>query len=173
MKEAKLITDRPLKDRLDDLFNDPEKTLDTICSAVSGGGSATDLCRGWRIPYGVVMNWVREDKDRSRRYDSAVSDRGDWVIESLLKELQSIALFDIRDIYEADGKLKLPKDWPSAVSQAVMSVGAKGEVKFHSKIKAIELLGKNLDIFKDKIEHTGQVTLEDIVGGAYVTKDSG
>ena len=40
------------------------------------------------------------------------------------------------------------------------------KVAFWSKEKGIELLGKHLSMFIEKHEHTGSLTLEDIVAGS-------
>lgn len=37
------------------------------------------------------------------------------------------------------------------------------EVKFHSKEKALEMLGRHLKLFTDKVEHSGEVTLNTIM----------
>ncbi len=39
------------------------------------------------------------------------------------------------------------------------------EVKLHSKEKALELMARHFGMLKDKMEHSGKVTLEDLVAG--------
>lgn len=39
------------------------------------------------------------------------------------------------------------------------------EVKMHSKEKALELMARHFGMLKDKMEHSGKVTLEDLVAG--------
>jgi len=40
------------------------------------------------------------------------------------------------------------------------------KVKFLDKLKAIEVLGKNLKMFVDRVEHSGSLTLEQMVEGS-------
>ncbi|RLF67103.1 MAG: hypothetical protein DRN30_00730 [Thermoplasmata archaeon] len=166
------MNNRPLHEKLKTLFDNEEETVDTICSAIAGGGTAVDLCKLWGVPYGTVMNWMRKDRTRTRRHTEAINDRGDWIVESVLEELRKMAMVDVRGCYDADSKLLPVKEWPEDLARSVASVDKKGTVKFHSKLKAIELLGKNLDIFRERLEVTGRVTLEDIVGGTSVGEDS-
>jgi phage terminase small subunit len=39
------------------------------------------------------------------------------------------------------------------------------QFKEHGALKAAELLGKHLKLFTDKVEHSGKITLEDIIAG--------
>ncbi len=75
--------------------------------------------------------------------------------------------------------MKQPKDWPDRIAKSVTSVkvreefldGAKiGEIKelrLACKLKASELIGKNLSLFVDRVEHSGKITLEDLVAASY------
>lgn len=161
---------------------EPDATMSVICSFVSNGGSIINLIKTWDVPYPEVLAWIRKDKERARKYEQALSDRSEWTIEQLLTQLRNIAMFDIRQIYDQDNNLKPVTEWPPEAAQAVEAikvdeiyegygaertqVGETKQVKLWSKIKAIELLGKNLKLFIDHIEHSGSLKLEDLVGGS-------
>lgn len=163
------------------LYEDPE-LLSKICKHVSSGGSVISLADLWQVSFGELMGWIRLDKDRSTRYEMALKDRQEWMFERVIQELQDIATLDIKDIFESDGRLKPIDQWPKAARAAVVGVevveefdgrgderiqtGWNKKVKLADKIKALELIGRNLGSWTDKIEHTGTLTLEDIISGA-------
>ena len=41
------------------------------------------------------------------------------------------------------------------------------KIKFWDKPRALELLGKNQKLFTEKVEHSGSVTLEQLVAGSH------
>lgn len=103
--------------------------------------------------------------------------------DEILAELRRIALSDIGQAFAADGKLKpiheIPEDtrramagletdelWaPIGDGEGRAHIGDIRKVKFWDKLRALELLGKNLKLFTDKVEHSGNVTLEQLVAG--------
>jgi hypothetical protein len=170
---------KSMREREEKLFLDEETTMEVICANVASGGSLTKLCKTWDIRFWSVMKWIREDKDRSKRYDDSIRDRGEWAKETLLMELQAIALSDIRQIYNDDGSLKDVSEWPDEVASVVSSletveefqgkgkdkesIGYNKKLKLWNKEKALELLGKYHDLFMDRLHHSGAITLEDLV----------
>lgn len=100
----------------------------------------------------------------------------------VLQELLKIARCDLSEAYDAKGNLLPIKDMPEDCRRAIagikvfeefegfgkerFKIGEVREVKFWDKPKALELLGKHLKLFTDKIEHSGKLTLEDLVGGS-------
>ncbi len=177
--EAWTRTGVAYRERLARILNDIT-AMDTVCGHVANGGSVVTLCGVWNVRYSDVMRWIREDKDRSERYDNALEDRKDWSKELILRELRRIASSDMRKIFAKDGSLLPVDQWPEDMARAVQSVevdelfegvgrereqvGVTKKIKFWDKIKALELAGKNLAIFTDKIEH-GASTLDAIIAG--------
>lgn len=109
----------------------------------------------------------------------ARTDAADFDATTVLKELVRIATSDIGEAFDGDGNLRKLKDIPPNVRRAISgvevdelfegrgeeraSIGLVRKVKLWDKVKALELLGKNLKLFVDKIEHSGTVTLEQLV----------
>ena len=83
------------------------------------------------------------------------------------------------EIFKPDGSVKDFAEWPEDIRRACssikineiwagggddrMQVGVMKEVKFWPKIQSLELLGKHLKLFTDRLEVEGEVTLADAV----------
>ena len=97
----------------------------------------------------------RKMDDRSRRTE-ITADR-------VLIELASIAFADITDYVQVITGSVIVADTDSLTTEkrkalAGIKQGKDGiEVKLHDKLKALELLGKHLGTFKEKIEHSGHI----------------
>lgn len=92
--------------------------------------------------------------------------------EVVLGELLRLARVDLSQAYDESGKLKLIHEMPEDVRRAISGVesydeyAGRGEdrefvgivrkVKFWDKAKALELLGRHLKLFTDKVETTGK-----------------
>lgn len=87
----------------------------------------------------------------------------------LLRELTGLVYSDLRDAFDAQGKLLPVHEWPKGLASAVASVKsmkknlAAGdgktddvvEIRLWDKTSAITLLMRHLKMLTDKIEHTG------------------
>ena len=164
-----------MKDNVTILSRD-EETLAAICRHVSNGGSLIDLCELWKADYTETLDWIRSSDELSERYDKAMSDRNEWVRQRLLKELGTVAFGNMRDFFDPEtGSIKTPSKWTKETGALIESISitqkqsAQGDVeetyklKSNSKLKAIELLFKNLKMFTDRVEVEGEVKLEDIL----------
>jgi phage terminase small subunit len=105
----------------------------------------------------------------------------DWV----LNELRIIAAANLEDYYWIDPdtgaiRAKPFEQMPAGASRALQAISedrvikedAKGDrvtvydkinFKLHDKIKALELIGKHLGMFKERVEHSGKVDSELVV----------
>lgn len=181
--EKRLIKER--KARTKAYFNDPE-TLDVICSHVANGGTVVSLAKSWDVRYSDLTRWLHSDPVRNKQYQMAMKDRNEWVVESVLQELRSIALIDVRRLYDDNGNLLPVGSWPEDVAKAVAGievseewagkgdnraqVGELKKVRMNDKLKALELLGKNLALFTDKETEDRVMRLEDLVMASYQPK---
>ena len=113
-----------------------------ICRHVANGGSLTGLAELVEIRYCDIMQYIRQSDDRKKMYEQALFDRNEWIKETVLSELRSIAL---------------------SVSEIDLETGLPKMAATRDRLKSIELIGKNLQIFTEKLQVSGTVTLEDIV----------
>lgn len=166
------------RERFEKLLLKPD-LLEIICTHISNGGTVITLAEIWEVRFGDITNWLHSDKERSERYVKALGDRAEFAVERVLQELRRIGLADPRKIYDDHGNVKPIKEWDAETASTVASieafekfegVGADREftgvikkVKFNDKIKALELLGKNLSLFIDQVKHSGSVKLEDLL----------
>lgn len=90
--------------------------------------------------------------------------------EKVLQELAKIAFVDIREVFGPDNQLHDMRQLDDNTSAAVstvktneimsdgMVIGHSREVKFHSKINALDLLGKHLGLYdKDNAQRRSDV----------------
>lgn len=169
---------KDLKIRTEQLFA-TEETMDQICKNIVSGGSLIDWCKVRNVRYADFWSWINKDKDRKQLYQDALVGRGEWYIESTIRELRFIGFSDLRDIYDDDGKLLPVKQWPEEVAKTIASleqveefegkgsekevVGYLKKVKAWDKLKALELIGKNLGMFIERHSINEKLTLEDLV----------
>lgn len=92
--------------------------------------------------------------------------------DDVLRGLWQIAMLDIGEAFDASGALKPLADMPEGVRRAIASieteelfngrggerasVGVTRKVRFHDKIRALDLLGQHLGLWKAKVEVTGK-----------------
>lgn len=155
--------------------------LPKICDFVANGESLISFCSDKKLVYSKVINWIYDDEGRQKSYEGALNARGEWVAQRLLAELQKVAFVDVRKLFNDDGSIKDVSDLPDDVAAAIAGIDIQEakydkegdeveprtrKIKLVDKLRSIEMLGKNLKMFTDKVEHTGQVTLEQLVIGS-------
>ncbi len=107
--------------------------------------------------------------------------------ERVLGELKLLATCDIGGAFNTDGSLKPLHEIPEEVRRAISGVevdelyeghgkereqvGYTRKVKFWSKPDCLIALGKHLKLFTERIEHTGKVTLEQLVAPESTPKE--
>ena len=91
--------------------------------------------------------------------------------DKVLQEIAKMAFANVQDLYDEHGILKPISELPRDVAAAVQSVKvnlteacAVQEVKLWDKKGTLELLGKHLKLFTDKVEHGGNIRLEVVTG---------
>ena len=173
------------QDKIKRLFGRPE-LMDEIFAHVANGGDLITLSENYQIKYNDLADWIRNDTNRCKRLGDADHAAGEWVKRRIINEIKRISLVDMREIYNEDGSLKEVKDWPEDLARSLASVevddlyegvgkdrkkvGYTKKIKLIDKLKALELLGKQHDMFVQRHSVKMGMTLEELVGGSYEAK---
>lgn len=98
-------------------------------------------------------------------------------VERVLKELARLAFFDVSSLVGADGRPLAIHDMDEDTRRAItgldvatvgndmQGVGEVLKIKLADKRAALELIGKHLKMFVDRVEHSGKIGLESLVAG--------
>lgn len=107
-----------------------------------------------------------EITDRIQELKKARSSRTEVTADHVINSLARIANIDPRRMYDEHGVMIHPAELPDDVAMAVAGFehGDKGiKIKLNDRIKALELLGRHLALFTDKVESSvrlgGNVTI--------------
>lgn len=160
-----------------------QKFLDTVYAHMANGGDLITLSTSLKIRYSDLAGWIQSDEERIKIYSKACIANDEFIRHRILQELSFMGFTDLRDVYNADGTLKKPKDWPENVARALQGVdvdeiyegrgperklvGHTSKVKMNPKIDALKLIGQEKGLFIQKHEHKGRITLEELIGGSY------
>lgn len=140
--------------------------IDIAC-CLADGGSLIEFCKEEDIKRMTVWRWISEDKARMKLYNDAIIEKNEYMRSRVLDELKYIAFSDVRKVYNSAGQFLPMKDLPDSAAAALKSVEFRndGSVKFvkNDKLKAIELMGKELDMFANVTELKGKLSLEELV----------
>lgn len=143
-----------------------EQTMEDICVHVANGGSLIDLCRMWKIRFGDLNWWVNKDANRKKQLEQAMIAQVEWAMQRILTELRAIAFDDISEAFNADHTLKPINEWPDTLRRKVSGIevdeifqgygdnrkyiGLTKKIKLADKIRAIELMMKNLNMLTER-----------------------
>lgn len=140
--------------------------FDHLFDLIAEGKHLLTYCQENNLSYSFVWRAIKGDPKRFERYHDALNVQKEYRIQKIFQELEAISHMDLRQAYDKRGKLKPPSEWPDGFSRAIASVESDGEVskiKLWDKLNALQLLGKNLAMFVERVEHSGSITLEDLV----------
>lgn len=142
------------------------KDLNATQAAIRAGYSEkTAKEQGARLLTNVhVASFVQKEMDkRAKRTEIDAND--------VLREIARLAFVDPRNLFDERGRLKPVTQLPDNIAASVASVEVvtsripgsdpvdveyTSKIKFWDKRASLELLGKHLKLFTDKIEHTGK-----------------
>jgi phage terminase small subunit len=95
----------------------------------------------------------------------------------VLRELARVAFADLRSIYRPDGSLMSVSELSDDAAASVAGVestevgdgtGYIRKLKRWDKVKALELLGKHLGMYTDKVALSGDVSIPPLIQIAFV-----
>jgi len=110
-------------------------------------------------------------------------DRLELKADTIIRELIRIGMVDVRTAFNEDGTLKAIKDLSEDLGRAISGIeveeiyrgtgedrkvwGVTKKIKFWKKTEALELLGKHLKLFIERLDITGKIKLEDIISKSH------
>lgn len=119
----------------------------------------------------IIQNYLQQLLEGKREQTEITVDR-------ILEELAKMAFFDVRKLLDEDGKPLPTQDLDDSTAAAIAGldivdyyeVGDEGKKEFAGWVKkykladkkgALELLGKHLGMFTDRIQLSGEVQIDD------------
>lgn len=108
---------------------------------------------------------IIEVKKAVEEKSAEIADRNQLKADDIINELKAIAFSKITEVVTwEDGKISIKNSNAipeaalcciSEISETPTKTGVKTKIKLHNKISALELLGKRLGLFVDKVRHEG------------------
>ena len=118
-------------------------------------------------------------KKLAQQHQENVGLNAEWVLQELMK----VAGVDIKDVYDDAGNLKPIHEIEDSARRAIASIeteelyegfgkdrvqiGHTKKIRYWDKLKALDLLGKHLKLFSDRVEIEAGKSLEDLIGGSF------
>lgn len=147
--------------------------LDVLCDRVSEGETLSNICREYGVKFRWMYAWLNDEEypDRKAKYTESENARDALSKEDLIGQLHSLANTDVRDMFDASGMLLPVHKMPSHIAKAISSIdmveNERGEVtkkvRFVDRGQMIGLGGRRHRMFVDRVETTGQMSLEQAV----------
>lgn len=180
---------------VEQILIDNPATMPEICAHVVAGGQLGALCDTWnlgkpegqRVRYGAIWAWICEDQSENGRFAQFVASQ-EVVMRAdehrLAGLYRAVAFGDVRGFFEEDGSLKPVSSWPADLAQMVQGldlvemfekgedgkqalVGMLKKIKMTDRLKAASQLEDLRGLKRPaRVEHSGRVTLEELVSGA-------
>lgn len=152
----------------------PDDAFETVCKNVCAGMSLTELSRLWDIPYSDLFSWIKKDSYRFKRYEEALEIRDEFIKSRLIDELKHICFSDLRKIHDKNGNMLPMNEWPEDIASAVSgldeTLSGRVKIKLNDKMKAIDMLGRELDMFATTLKSENKITIEDLVSQSVETE---
>jgi hypothetical protein len=179
-KESDELTEtrESLMERTERVLSEPG-FMEKIYDAVTMGGSLADIADARNIRYSALSKFVNTEKNKDLMVE-ALDMRRQYVADKIFKETALLASSDVRKLFNDDGTLKPPTEWPEDVARAVDNleikevIGIDGEkvaemkrVKLGNKLQALKLLGSEVNMFVDKKEHGISDDLKSMIENSY------
>ncbi len=174
----KKLEDPAYEKRLKHILTHPDLP-EEVFAHVANGGTVLTLSEAWGVRYSDVMRFIRTHPEHDKRYIQALNDRGEWGREAFLAEIRRVGLVNVREAFNADGSLKPVTEIPDDIMRCVasievdelfsgagaerMQIGVTKKIKLESKLKALELAMKNAGLLVDKVVHSVDKKLEDLL----------
>lgn len=144
----------------------PPKTILDIAAHVSAGGLLIECAETLGLEQHDLSRWIMSDPDRRALYDAACLDQAELWRADVRERVRAMGRTDIRQVLDPEtGRVLPPEEWPAAAAVAVREVKQSrlGDltVKLVDPLRALELLGRDLGLFKQRVDVTLTVNIAD------------
>lgn len=172
---------RDVTPKLPAMFETPieitDEIVDDLCVFVGSGGSPIRWCELKRLDYGSFMNSMKADRQFALRYAEAEASSRAWEREAVLDLIKEIMLFNPAEAFDEHGNIlpmhKMPTHVAKMIKKSKTIRSKSGDdwdevdsLEYFDKQKAIDQLGKFLQMFIDRTEVTHKLTLEETIAKA-------
>lgn len=158
MAGAKGKRSRTERERL--LLLEPS-TLDSICESVANRGSLGTWCAQKDVRFSSVHGWLHADRERLAQYARALEAAKARMEAKVTDRIEALLDADPRKAAGRGGKILALNKLPDSVAAAMTEVSQspRGEVKLKMvpPDRAVELAGRSLGMFRDKVEVSGDI----------------
>ena len=167
----------PYRSNMSAILADPEPYLHLMSEHISSGGTLGEWAVAWGVSYKDVCAWIDTDADRREMYRTALTLRGEYLSDIVIRQLRSMCDADISLAFDENGNMRKVKDMPIDVRRSIIAIevdevrhGMNGDdletqtkrIKLVDPAKAVELLGKYRKMFTEKVELSGKVNFDSI-----------
>jgi hypothetical protein len=160
------MSKREKAEREQAVLSEPE-ALDRLCAHIAERGSLDSWCKAESLRYLPVHDWIHSDAERLGRYSKALEAKDRRLTDRVLDGIDRLVDFDPRLAFDDKGKPLQPHKLPDSVALATSGIertldeDGRELVKLRvvSRERGLELAGRRLGLFKDKLELSGNVGL--------------
>ena len=151
---------------------EPE-TFEQICDDVADGKTMIDVAVELNANFRWLYSWVNDEffPERKQAWDSAETARDIFQKESIVGQLHRLGNMDIREAFDGNGNLlpihQIPEHIAKGIASIDVSTSEDGEttkkLRFTDRGQMLALGGRRHRMFVDKVEVSGQMSLEQAV----------
>ncbi len=153
-------------------ISEPE-TFEDICDTISDGGTLSDIAREMGANFRWLYSWINDPEfpERSEAYVVAENARDALAKEDVIGQIHRLSNMDIREAFGENGNLlpigKIPVHIAKGIASIDTTIDDRGvetkKLRFVDRGQMLALGGRRQRLFVDKVEMTGQMSLEQAV----------
>lgn len=153
--------------------SEPE-AIEEICDRIASGETLVDIAAGYEANYRWLYQWLYDSEfpERARLLENSMNARDSMAKEDIIGQLHRLGNIDVAKAYDKDGELlpihEMPVELRKAISSFDVSVSEDGDIttkklRFVDRGQMLALGGRRQKLFVDKVEMSGQMSLEQAV----------
>ena len=150
------------------LLAEPASFL-ALCADLASGMTLTEWCRKSEVNYALAYEWLHSEPARVKAYAVALEARTSSLTDRFVSGVRTVTDADPRRAYSKKGRAlsthELPDDVAMALDGLETTSNDRGEavtkLRMVPKARALELLGRHLGAFRDKLDVDLKIGLAD------------